>query len=244
MLIRALAAVVICAAIVWIPQVATAQRGSISVGQVTQGHLVRGVKMASQGPGWTVLGSHRGRKRTYGVAQLVRGLRRVAKRVRSRHRGAVVQLGDLSQRQGGRITHHASHQSGRDVDIAFFARDERARRRLLSTFVHFDRNLRGVPPAPSLRFDVARNWTLVESLLAHGGFQVQFIFVAPHLKAQLLSYAGSHGRPPRLVRRARRVLRTSGTAAPHDDHFHVRIYCPPDDVPQCVDTGPRWPWVS
>ena len=30
-------------------------------------------------------------------------------------------------------------------------------------------------------------------------------------------------------------------SSPHDDHFHVRLYCAPDDLPYgCADRPPIW----
>ena len=223
---------------------ATAQRGSSSVGRVDNGRLGRGARLRNQGPGWSVLPEHRARGRTFAVAQLVRAIRRVARRVRRRHRGSVITLGDMSQREGGRISHHISHQSGRDVDVAFFVTGRGRGSPQVRSFVPFDRNLRSMTDGGRIRFDVPRNWTLVESLLADGGIQVQYIFVADYVRQALLEHARTHRRAPRLVARARRVLRSTGTSAVHRDHFHVRVYCPPDDMPRCVDTGAVWPWVN
>lgn len=222
---------------------AAAQRGSVSLGRVDDGSLIRGARLAFEGPGWSVLPENRGRGRNFAVAQLVRTLRRVSRRVSRRHRGSVLQIGDLSQQGGGPMSLHASHQSGRDVDIAFFTAGGSGGRQV-RRFLSFDRNLRSHADSGPVRFDVARNWTLVESLLGDGGVEVQLIFVAAHLRRALLDYARDERRAPRIRERARRVLRSTGTAVEHDDHFHVRIYCPPDDLPSCVDTGPVWSWVS
>ncbi len=32
--------------------------------------------------------------------------------------------------------------------------------------------------------------------------------------------------------------------AKHDNHFHVRIYCPVNDRSHCQDSAPYWPWYD
>ena len=46
----------------------------------------------------------------------------------------------------------------------------------------------------------------------------------------MLEYAISSGAPKSLVARAALILRQPGDSAPHDDHMHVRIFCPQNDL--------------
>ena len=68
---------------------------------------------------------------------------------------------------------------------------------------------------------------------------VQWVFVAAPLRNMLLDHALRIGEPELLRERARRVLVQPSDSSRHDDHFHVRIACPPDDRPGCVDGGGR-----
>ena len=48
-------------------------------------------------------------------------------------------------------------------------------------------------------------------------------------------------RPLLLVEYARTLMRQPGDSAPHDDHFHVRVYCTRSDrFHGCRDSGPVW----
>jgi penicillin-insensitive murein endopeptidase len=91
-------------------------------------------------------------------------------------------------------------------------------------------------------FDVATNWLLVRALLEDPVVDVQYLFIASPLRQMLLDHAVALGEPPELVERASAVLVQPGDALPHDDHLHLRIYCPPGDrALGCFDRGPqRW----
>src|SRR5262249_46169576 len=143
-------------------------------------------------------------------------------------------------RRGGPSAWHKSHQTGRDGDVLFFATGADG----------------GPAPPPSAmarfgddglasdgrRFDVARNWLLVRALLDDPAVEVQFLFISTGLRQMLLDHAVALGEPADLVERAAAVLLQPGDAPPHDDHLHVRIYCPASDrTLGCRDRGPyRW----
>ena len=85
----------------------------------------------------------------------------------------------------------------------------------------------------------------MRTLLASDVPAVQYIFVADHLKKSMLSYAKKHGEAKEILRRARSILIEPRDALPHDDHFHVRIYCSEEDSKHgCKDNGPKWAWVK
>ena len=64
--------------------------------------------------------------------------------------------------------------------------------------------------------------------------EVQWIFVAEHLKKLLLDRADAADAPADLQAAARRALRQPG-AKSHWDHFHVRIRCPGGPGGVCRD---------
>ena len=88
------------------------------------------------------------------------------------------------------------------------------------------------------------NWALVEQLLEEYPQDVQWIFVSHGVKAALLTYALQAGASLDTVERAVSVLHQPSDSSPHDDHFHVRIYCPASAGAGCVDVGPVWPWAQ
>ena len=73
-------------------------------------------------------------------------------------------VGDLSAKDGGPLTGHNSHQTGRDADVGFYVMNASGKPLPSKHFVSFDRNGVG-KDLTNLRFDDARNWFLVESLL-------------------------------------------------------------------------------
>jgi penicillin-insensitive murein endopeptidase len=174
-----------------------------------------------------------GRPHHHGTEELVGLVRRAAASVARSHPGSRLTVGDLSDHDGGPIGHHASHQSGRDVDLSFYVSDERGRPRLADDYLSF--NGRGRPIAGgALRFDVARNWALVSALLEDPSVQVEHVFVSNPLRALLIAHARASGARPMTLVRAQLVLHQPVGALPHSNHFHVRIACPPGDS-QCVE---------
>jgi penicillin-insensitive murein endopeptidase len=206
------------------------------------GSLVRGEVLPVEGSGYRLLQTARERKARFGVGELVRLVQQAAHQVRRRIPGSLLLVGDLSTRKGGRAERHGSHRSGRDVDFAFYMVDRTGRPAAAEVFVPFDANGNSVEPPLEYRFDAARNWGLVRALLESKTADVQWIFVADHLRALLLAHGEAAGAPRALLGRARQVLRQPG-AKGHWDHFHVRICCPAGDLPRCRDAGPRRAWT-
>jgi murein endopeptidase len=207
-----------------------------SIGAPMDGALSRGAVLPRRGAGFAVMQKTLARRARFGTAELVRLVEDAAAAVRRRERGAPLMVADLSQRRGGPFEHHGSHQSGRDVDFAFFMRDAKGAAAAPADFVAFDRNGYSVDPPMAFRFDAARNWTLVAALLASTKAEIQWIFVADHLKRILLEQARRTGASSTLVARAERALRQPGPKS-HWDHFHVRVRCPAGDGEACRDVA-------
>ena len=198
------------------------QRPSASVGWPNHGSLDRGRHLAAS----DTVRILPGRVLQWGTEELVGLLERTAARLK-RSVQAPLTVGDLSAREGGPISRHRSHQSGRDADLAFFARAEppRAASRpvAVTDYVTFDRDGRSLDGA--LRFDTARNWALVQALLTDPRVRVERLFIATTLRALLLQHARATHAPRRLVDLAARTLVQPARVSPHDNHFHLRIVC-------------------
>lgn len=230
-----------------VPQILDPERtlpGSVSFGFTHAGALRDGVTLPLEGPHHFVLSVHRTRDTNHGSRALVALLLEAAERTAGVHGDVRVGVGNLSAPGGGRFRWSRSHQNGRDADIAFILTDQRGRVVEPNTLVHVHADGR-VRSDPSLRFDVARNWTLVASLLeAEHGDRVQWIFVHAALREALLAHAERVGAPVELRERAAQVLHQPGDSAPHDDHFHLRLFCDPRDALEgCVNWGPVRPWA-
>ncbi|MDJ0761704.1 MAG: penicillin-insensitive murein endopeptidase [Myxococcota bacterium] len=216
-----------------------------SLGRPTKGTLSQGRCLPQAGNAFRFYHKYHKNTRRCGLPVLTRMIERASVRVAGTFEGSVLLVGDMSAARGGFISGHRSHRSGRDVDFAFYTKTMAGQEAVGAPLLQFDRFGIGIRNGRAFRFDTQRNWHLVEALLTDPEARVQWIFVSDGLKAMLLSWALQHDRDISLIERAASVLHEPRDALPHDDHFHVRIYCP--DNPShgyCVDTPPVWPWVS
>lgn len=217
------------------------QRSSCSVKYPWDGHLVRGVRLR-ESKLVRYLPEDAPRGRFFGTWQLVQLLQRAAQRVALRYPGSRATFGELSGKEGGDIDGHSSHESGRDADVGFYITRSDGTQYNGPAFVEFDDRGHSRAPNPGLRFDVARNWTLVSKLVEDDDARVQYIFVSRGLRELLLRHAVRRKASPAIIARATSVLVQPAHGNPHRSHFHVRIYCSPTDRPLCLDVAPYWPW--
>jgi penicillin-insensitive murein endopeptidase len=218
--------------------------GSVSRGRTNGGRIVEPSAMPDEGDGFRTPMIWRARGYRFGTDELVDLLVGAGRRVAAALPGGKLAVADLSPLRGGRSRQHQSHQSGRDVDLLFYVTDPVGVPLDVEVMRKFgpggvstdDRWVKGAP----LRFDVPRNWELVKALLTAPEAEVQYIFVYEPLALLLLDHARASGEPDSLVELARSALVQPGDAAPHDDHFHVRIFCSESDADLgCVDRGTR-----
>ena len=228
---------------------------SVSVGSFNHGALRHGARLPARGDGFVIPHLWQVRGANYATDELVAAVEHVAARVRREYPGAILGIGDMSIKGGGDSVLHRSHENGRDLDLIYYAVDERghpvAPADSMPRYPFFD--LRARAPGPqehgvvfgpfSTRFfDVARNWALVRALLEDPEIEIQYLFIHARLRERLLAYAADRGEDPLLLERAEAILHQPGDSAPHDDHLHVRIFCAEDDRTfGCRDAGPvRW----
>jgi len=212
-----------------------------SVGATGEGWLVDGIQLPDEAAG---LRAYRAAETRYGTGRLREIVVETAAYLAGRFGDTVLWVGDASPRSGGKVSGHRSHRSGRDVDLLFFARaaDGSVGRR--ARFYKFGADGLAVGVSPAVSLDLERNWALIRHLLEAYPADVQWIFVSFGVKTALLAYALAAGAPLDVVERAVSVLHQPSDSTPHDDHFHVRLYCATEDVAAgCVDVPPIWPWV-
>jgi len=171
-------------------------------------------------------------ERNYGHPALVLMLWRSASDVAKAAPGSVLLAGDLSYRDGGPISGHRSHQSGRDADIGFYVVDGKGKRLPSREFVAFDAE-GNAKNGGKLHFDDERNWMLVESWAKDRRAGLSHIFVSDPLKGRLLRFARSRPRFAPYAERAAALLKQPEKGEDHSDHFHVRITCPKDQIEIC-----------
>ncbi|KIG15277.1 Membrane-bound lytic murein transglycosylase D precursor [Enhygromyxa salina] len=166
--------------------------------------------------------------RTYASEHLVKHTVRVVEAVR-KHRPGVHRLaiGDLSAEQGGPLTGHRTHQSGRDIDLGFYFVDAPAS--YPSEFV----------PATRDNLDADATWELLEGFvrladqpggvaLVYLDYEIQRLLYAAARRdgwtveqlAEVFEYPDGRGADGRVVRHLWN----------HHDHLHVRFACPPADA--------------
>ena len=209
---------------------------STSVGQANRGRLQGREKMDLKGRSWRFLPAIRQRGTYYGTFALVRLLEDASEAVAAEFPGALLEIGNIGRADGGPVTQSKSHQTGRDVDIAFFALDRKGRSRPTGRMLRYDANLRAGPHS----FDVARNWALVKALIQSERTVVQWLFVSSPIRTALLKHARQQQEPQKLIRLAGAVLHQPGDSAAHADHMHIRIFCSDwDRSCGCRDYGPE-----
>lgn len=228
---------------------------SDSPGWHASGTLRRPATLPPTGDGYAIGTPWRQRESNFGTDELVEAVVRAARVVSRSAPGGTAAVGDLSRRGGGASVEHRSHQSGRDVDVFFYAVNSAGRPlEPGSVMLHFDRNGKATrwsppkgtiapsKPVPDARFDVRRNWAFVRALLQDPEIEVQWIFMQKDLVARLLQQSMAEGDEPALRARASQIVRQPSDSEVHDDHMHIRLFCDPDDRSfGCGDRGPaRW----
>jgi penicillin-insensitive murein endopeptidase len=205
---------------------------SLSIGSPNHGRLDGGRKL-SAAPYLRVVPYYQPSTARFGLPALTGLIERAARKVARRFPDAVLNVGDLSRREGGELERHHSHKTGRDADLGFYLRSVANKPLAPERFVTFSPRGEAVE-MPGAVFDEARNWALVEALVEDQETRVTHIFVARHIRARLLRYAEQHKVAPEVRQRAAELMIQPSQAA-HDDHFHVRIGCPPDQGQRCVE---------
>jgi murein endopeptidase len=214
-------------------RVSTASRSS---GKANRGSVYRSEKMDLKGRSWKFLPAIKERQTHYGTFALVRLIESAGDAVAEQFPGTYFELGNMGRRDGGAIQQSKSHQGGRDVDVAFPARDAKGRYRLAGRMLKFNSSLQ-TPNGWSL--DLERTWAFVAALVASESPAVQWIFVSSPIRTALLAHARKVKAPKKLIKRASVVLHQPGDSAPHNDHMHVRIFCDGLELASgCVDYGP------
>ncbi len=194
---------------------------SESVGLPYAGSLKNAVRLPKH-RAWVV----RDAVRAFGTDETIRYLGAAFDALQAKHPGNFrVEIHDLSFEHGGPISDHASHQSGRDVDLALITTR-------CSSGAACD--FRRVSPG---QLDAGRQWTLLYHWLRRE--QVEAILVDYSLQAVLYKEAKLRGATPEELNRwfqyPRGRSHPGGTIRHypnHADHLHVRFGCHRSD-PEC-----------
>jgi len=182
--------------------------GSMSVGAPNNGRLVSAMRVESNAYFDVVT-----TQAPYGTEETLRYLEAAVRQVHAEFPDTPpVHVGDISREKGGHLSPHKSHQSGRDVDLGFFYRDEHKWYR------------RGT----AQNLDLPRTWALLRALVTET--DVEMVLLDRSISSLLEKYAAEHGESqawlqqifrgdasrPAIVRHARG----------HGTHLHIRFYNP------------------
>jgi len=186
----------------------------MSIGSASKGRLING-KTLPWNRGWIT----RSPSRQYGTNELVDGLVRTIKSFMGKYpKSCKIVTGDISYKNGGPMRPHRSHQSGRDIDIGFFAKNNRL-------LAHFE------VMTPE-KMDAAKTWAFIESMLEEN--QIEYILIDYSLQKPLYDYVkNSLGASDNYLLRVFQYPRGIGTrtgiirhARGHKNHMHVRFFTP------------------
>jgi penicillin-insensitive murein endopeptidase len=211
---------------------------SISMGKPQRGWLVDGARIPDKGEGFFTRDTWKSRGVRYGTDELVDLLTAVSRRMGTKVKQRLV-IADLSKKRGGEARQwHASHQSGRDVDLLYYVRDRSGKAVEPDAMRVFDA-AGNAKDGSGYTVDVPRMWMVVKEFLTAREAPVQWIFIFQPLAERIIEHAVGKGEDETLIAKARRALKQPGNGAPHHDHMHVRIYCSKADLAYgCVNIGP------
>lgn len=209
------------------------KESSVSCGAVNKGRLLNASELSRAGVGFVIPKPWYRRGRRFGSDSMISLIVAAAKHVEKTLPEGTLAVADISQKGGGAIGLHKSHQSGRDVDLIFYALDDKGDPfRPDSHMAYYGELGEGLYSKAPMRsadikrrfFDLARNWQLISYLAKQQKTPVTHVFVSSRVKRWLLQYAKSLGEPKELIKRVNVLLKKDKKGL-HNDHFHVRIGC-------------------
>lgn len=217
---------------------------TISVGTAGHGYLHEPVSLSDRGDGYRRVRPGEGTR--YGTPTLIGAIERAARELADAFPGGPpLRIGDLSSPRGGAHSRHRTHRAGRDADLLFFARDADGMAAHGDDWPRFDRFGFAILPGRVYRFDEARNWHLVRTLVMDEQARVKWLFCSNELKARLLRYAARYERSAQAMLHATWILHQPTRGEVHDDHFHLRVGCgTAERALGCQEQAPHWPWMS
>ena len=218
---------------------------SLSFGPPNDGALIEPAALPAAGEGYEMPPIWARRGLHYGTSELVALIVQLGRELGKAQVGRPLAVADLARASGGPSAWHRSHQTGRDVDLIFFARDAAGQPVRVDAMRRYGAGGASIPAKPGdaiVYFDERANWLLVRALIENRVADVQWIFISDDLKQRLIDHAIASGEPPAVIAAAAVLLHQPSKGLVHDDHMHIRVYCAPADVVLgCEEVGPyRW----
>lgn len=183
--------------------------GSVSVGQPAGGKLIGGVPMP-ENDAWHIVNP----KETWGTQETIDFLSTNIRAVYDRFPNTrQLPIGDISDQDGGYLRPHLSHQSGRDVDVAYY----------------YANGARWYTKVTKENLDFPRTWAFVRSIITES--DIHAIFMDTAVQRMLKEYALSIGEDAEWLDKIfggpLSNLRPIISHEPgHRSHLHLRYYNP------------------
>lgn len=225
-------------------------KGSTSLGRTSDGGLENPATLPRRGKGYALLSMVVPRKTNFGTTELIEVIERATAKVAERFPGSVLGVGNLGFADGKKIPWSVSHQAGRDGDLGMYATlpdgsPWEAKKGSPMPFFNFGEDLTARAQGAVVRFDVKRNFALVQALVEDPEARVQYIFVASWLKRALLEEGRRQGVSAQTLGRLGEVMHQPTDSNPHADHYHLRLFCTIEDRTYgCIDRAPPRSWVD
>ncbi|MFK7984414.1 MAG: penicillin-insensitive murein endopeptidase [Sandaracinaceae bacterium] len=207
---------------------------SRSLGAANHGRLEDGVQL-DETRGLRLRSGPGGR---WGTAELVGLIQRAAARVQDEEPGPPLLVGHLSGPRGGPLRPHESHQSGRDADLGFYVTDENGVPMDVDAMVRLDERGCGRSRNGPVCIDGRRTFMLLAAMVEDPVARVQWVLLSPGVREQVLASGRRSHVSDEVLSLVQEITRPRHGSEAHDDHIHVRIYCPVDDRPRCRDRAP------
>jgi penicillin-insensitive murein DD-endopeptidase len=195
-----------------------------SIGSYAKGCIAGAVALPADGATWQVM--RPARNRAWGHPALIAAIERLAASLPGLNGWPGLLVGDLGQPRGGpMVTGHASHQIGLDADIWVMPMPDRR----LSAAERDNLPARSIVTLDGDNVDPGI-WNPSYRKLYEAAARMPELarmFVNPAIKRQLCHEAGAD----------RDWLAKLRPWWGHDDHFHIRLNCPPGQT-LCEDQAP------
>ncbi|MBI4724396.1 MAG: penicillin-insensitive murein endopeptidase [Rhodomicrobium sp.] len=195
-----------------------------AIGQYDRGCIAGAQRIAITGSSWQAM--RLSRNRFWGHPMLLGYIRKFARDVHRLDGWPGILVGDMAQPIGGPLLGgHASHQIGLDVDLWYMPMPGHT----LSATEREQLSANNMVDRATLTVDKAV-WSEAQVKLLRRAAsypEVARIFVHPAVKKALCEAAGAD----------REWLHKIRPWFRHDDHFHIRLNCPPGS-PACVAQAP------
>ena len=184
--------------------------GSLSIGRPGNAKLFNGVQLPAD-PLWQIAPS----SDSWGTVETIDAIRTVITTVCDLFPDTPrLVIGDISDREGGRLKRHQSHQGGQDVDFGYYYKDGKAPLFAIGT---------------AANLDLPRNWALLRAMLTRT--DIETILLDTRIQRTIYQYALSIGEDKGWLDQVFQFARNAKNALivyypGHRTHYHVRFINP------------------